>query len=306
VLTPLTEPDVHSNLDPSPDASPDASPDPRPDASPDASPNPALDPDQRRFASVERLIGGEGLASLRRAHVVVVGLGGVGSWAAEALARSGVGRLTLIDLDHVAQSNLNRQLLATLATLGAAKVLAMRERILSIVADCQVVAVDAMVTPDTVDTLLPLDADVVLDAIDAPRSKAAMIACARARKQAIVVCGAAGGRSDPLALRRDDLADITGDRLLAAVRSRLRRDYGFPPPGRSFGVTGLSLSTPAAGGSVGGAISNPSLRVVPRDTRGTAPLACAGYGSIVTVTATMGFAAAAAAIDYCRGNDRQT
>ena len=221
---------------------------------------------------------------LRGAHGVVVGLGGVGSWAAEALARSGVGRLTLVDLDHVAESNLNRQLHATVSTIGIAKVDAMRERILSIVPDCEVQTVDAFVTSEDVAEILPAGSDVVIDAIDAPRAKAAMIRWASDSACAIVVCGAAGGRRDPLALRRVDLADARGDRLLAAVRSRLRRDYGFPAPGQRFGVTAIQAE-------------QFNVQVNPVDVGQGAPLACAGYGSIVTVTAAMGFAAAAAAID---------
>jgi len=215
---------------------------------------------------------------------VVVGLGGVGSWAAEALARSGVGRLTLVDLDHVAESNLNRQLHATVSTIGVAKVDAMRERILSIVPDCAVQTVDAFVTAEDVAERLPKESNVVIDAIDAPRAKAAMIRWAADSGCAIVVCGAAGGRRDPLALRRVDLADARGDRLLAAVRSRLRRDYGFPAPGQRFGVTAIQAE-------------QFNVQVHPVDVGQGAPLACAGYGSIVTVTAAMGFAAAAAAID---------
>ena len=215
---------------------------------------------------------------------MVVGLGGVGSWAAEALARSGVGRLTLIDLDHVAESNLNRQLHATVSTIGLAKVDAMRERILSIVPDCAVQIVDAFVTPEAVSELLPAESQVVIDAIDAPRAKAAMIRWAATTACSIVVCGAAGGRRDPLALRRVDLAEARGDRLLAAVRSRLRRDYGFPAPGVRFGVTAIQAE-------------QQNVPVNPVDIGSGAPLACAGYGSIVTVTAAMGLAAAAAAID---------
>ena len=215
---------------------------------------------------------------------MVVGLGGVGSWAAEALARSGVGHLTLIDLDHVAESNLNRQLHATVSTIGLAKVDAMRERLLSIVPDCAVQTVDAFVTPEAVTELLPAGSNVVIDAIDAPRAKAAMIRWAADSACAIVVCGAAGGRRDPLALRRVDLAEARGDRLLAAVRSRLRRDYGFPAPGPRFGVTAIQAELH-------------NVQVNPVDVGQGAPLACAGYGSIVTVTAAMGFAAAAAAID---------
>lgn len=211
----------------------------------------------------------------------MVGVGGVGSWAAEALVRSGLGAITLIDLDHVAESNLNRQIHALHSTLGAAKVSVMHDRLRDIAPDCRVQATDAFIDPGNVMQLVPEGA-VVVDAIDAPRAKAALIALCRARAQALVVCGAAGGRSDPLALAEDDLALIRGDALIAAVRARLRREHGFPrEPGRRFGVSVIHS------------------REAPAGTRGAgagAGLSCAGYGSVVTVTAAMGMAAAARAI----------
>lgn len=241
----------------------------------------------RRFGGVARLLGGEALERLRGAHVAIAGVGGVGSWAAEALARSGVGRLTLIDLDHVAESNLNRQVHALEATLGASKIAVMAQRIAQISADCAVELVDDFVTHANAGELLPEGA-IVIDAIDQPRAKAAMISVCAQRRQPIVVCGAAGAIADPLGLRCTDLAIARGDRLLASVRSRLRRDHGFTRErDRAFGVpalhfdaqrTGEAASRGAAGSGAGAA------------------LACAGYGSIVTVTATMGFAAASLAI----------
>ncbi len=159
----------------------------------------------RRFGGVARLYGDAALPALARAHVCVIGIGGVGSWTAEALARSGVGQLTLIDLDHVAESNLNRQVHALGSTLGVAKVEAMRARIADIWPDCVVRMVDDFVTEDNVEQLVPAGA-LVVDAIDAPRAKAALIACLRRRGQPMVVCGGAGGRTDPLRLRRDDLS----------------------------------------------------------------------------------------------------
>ncbi|MFN7643492.1 MAG: ThiF family adenylyltransferase [Burkholderiales bacterium] len=239
----------------------------------------------RRFAGVARLYGEAGARRIASAHAVVVGVGGVGSWVAEALARCGIGRLTLIDLDHVSESNVNRQVHALDSTLGASKVATMAARIADISPDTVVVQIDDFVTVDTVDALLAADADVVVDAIDAPRAKAALIATCGARGVPVVVCGGAGGRVDPLALRRTDLADAKGDALLASVRARLRRDHAFPRErGVRFGVDAIWSPAPAGG-------ARP-------ESPGEAgmPLACSGYGSVVMVTAAMGFAAASDAV----------
>ncbi len=235
-----------------------------------------------------------------------MGIGGVGSWCAEALARSGLGRLTLVDLDHVAESNINRQLPALGSTLGAAKVEVMQHRLLDISPGLEVRVVDDFVTVDNAQDLLPPDA-LIVDAIDQPRVKAAMIALARKRAQAIIVCGAAGARTDPLMLRRSDLALVRGDALLSSVRSRLRRDFGFSrSAGEAFGVPAVhSIETPRPGepGCVIDASSGIEAgggHIVDADVLGApgAPLACGGYGSLVTVTAPMGFAAAAAALSF--------
>lgn len=284
---------------------------------------------ERRFGGVSRLLGAGALQRLQAAHFVVVGIGGVGSWAAEALARSGAGALTLVDMDHVAESNINRQVHALEATLGAAKGEAMRERIAGIWPGCRVTMVDDFVTAENAAALLPEGA-VVVDAIDQPRAKAAMIALCRRRGQPLVVCGGAGAVIDPLALRRADLALVRGDPLLAAVRARLRREHGFPrEAGRRFGVQalyfegqrvrdvdageGASCALDDAPAGQGGAPAlRPDAAAVRADVsmapaglaspavpaaRPGAPLACAGYGSLVTVTATLGMAAAGLAIE---------
>ncbi len=245
----------------------------------------------RRFSSVARVYGDTGAQRLWQSHVVVVGIGGVGSWAAEALARSGVGRLTLIDLDHVAESNINRQVHALDSTLGAAKVEVMAARIHEISPDCVVRAVDAFVEPGEEAGLIPADADVVIDAIDAVGAKASLIAWCCARQLPIVVCGAAGGRTDPLQLRVEDLARTQGDALLSAVRARLRRHHGFARPAKGqkalpprFGVEAIFSPEQIAG-------------TRPQVEGGGMPLACAGYGSLVTVTAAMGLAAASRTLD---------
>jgi tRNA A37 threonylcarbamoyladenosine dehydratase len=247
---------------------------------------PADDAASRRFGGVARSYGAAGAARIAAAHVVVVGVGGVGSWVAEALARCGVGRLTLVDLDHVAESNVNRQVHALGSTLGASKVDTMARRIADISPATAVAAVDDFVTADNVASIVPAAVDVVVDAIDGPRAKAALIAHCVARGVPIVVCGAAGGRLDPLALRRSDVADARGDALLASVRARLRRDHAFPRErGVRFGVDAIWSPAPAGG-------ARP-------EAPGEAgmPLACAGYGSVVMVTAAMGFAAAADAVE---------
>ena len=239
----------------------------------------------RRFGGVVRAYGAEAAARIAGAHAVVVGVGGVGSWAAEALARCGIGWLTLIDLDHVAESNVNRQVHALGSTLGASKVGVMAARIADISPLTVVDPVEEFVTVDNVASTVPARAGVVIDAIDSPRAKAALIASCVARGVPVVVCGAAGGRTDPLALRRTDVAEASGDALLASVRARLRRDHGFPRErGARFGVEAIWSAAPVGG-------TRP-------ESPGEAgmPLACAGYGSVVTVNASMGFAAAADAV----------
>ncbi|MEZ5739472.1 MAG: tRNA threonylcarbamoyladenosine dehydratase [Burkholderiaceae bacterium] len=248
----------------------------------------ANDIDPRAQAGVARLLGESAQAGLAAAHVAVVGVGGVGSWAAEALCRSGVGALTLIDLDHVAVSNFNRQVQADLDTVGAAKVLALAARFARIAPGCRVTPIEAFIDSDNLQSLLGPPIGVVIDAIDQTRAKAAMIAHARTQGQRLVVCGAAGARLDPLRLTSNDLALTRGDALLARVRAILRRDHGFPrTPGHLFGVPVIhSTEQPGPRGTPGQTGGNPG-----------SPLACAGYGSIVTVTAAMGMAAAAKAIE---------
>jgi tRNA A37 threonylcarbamoyladenosine dehydratase len=190
----------------------------------------------RRFGGIARLYGAQAAARLEAAHACVIGVGGVGSWAAEALARSGVGALTLIDLDHVAESNFNRQIHALDPTLGQAKVQAMAERIRAIDPHAPVRTVEDFVTPENAAELL-VGFDVVVDAIDNVRAKVAIVAACRARGIPLVMVGGAGGKRDPAALRVDDLARAVQDPLLAKVRARLRRELGFPrEPRKKFGI----------------------------------------------------------------------
>ena len=241
---------------------------------------------QRRFGGIERLYGAGALARATAAHITVIGIGGVGSWAAEALARSGIGRLTLIDLDHVAESNINRQVQALGTTLGAAKVAAMRERILAINPDCTVECVEDFIDEDNVARLLP-GCDAVVDAIDQVRAKAAFIAYCRRAGLRIVTTGGAGGRRDPTRIEITDLSRTTQDALASKVRARLRKEYGFSrDPKQKFGVDCVYSPEQAPRGDA-------SCAVPAVEFDAGAGLNCAGYGSSVAVTASFGFAAAA-------------
>lgn len=237
----------------------------------------------RRFAGVERLYGGATASRIRSAHVVVVGIGGVGSWAAEALARSGVGELTLIDLDHVAESNINRQIHATDLTLGMAKIDAMRERIHSYNSEAKLHTVDEFVTPENVALIVPQSAQVIIDACDQVRAKVALAALAKDRGVACVMSGAAGGKLAPQLIEVADLVDVTHDRLLASVRARLRREHSY-------------TSSPQKKMQVPCVFSREPVRIS-EDCDPEAKLACAGYGSSVMVTASFGMTLASLALE---------
>ena len=181
----------------------------------------------RRFGGLDRLYGVNGAARIRAAHVVVVGVGGVGSWTVEALARSGVGRLTLIDLDHVSESNINRQIQALDDTVGMAKVQALRQRIAHINPDCVVTCVEDFVEPTNWPSLLPdADVDAVIDACDQIKAKTAMAAWALQQRVLFITVGAAGGKRLAHQVDIDDLAHTSHDPLLAKLRYNLRRAHG--------------------------------------------------------------------------------
>lgn len=267
-----------------------------------------LRPDQvadleRRFGGLERLYGPETLRKLVGAHVAVAGIGGVGSWCAEALARSGVGRLTLIDLDHVAESNVNRQLHALTETLGQSKVNAMAARVRGINPHCGLHLVDDFVTPENVAEVLAADLDVLIDCTDQASAKIAMILEGRRRKLPIVVCGGAGGKTNVLALRAGDLSTSLNDALLAKLRNTLRRHHGYP---KGADANGKALKRVPRMGVRALWFDQPAI--LPEQWVGNQPLelggvglqglSCAGYGSSVAITASMGMAAAADAIHF--------
>jgi len=259
---------------------------------------------ERRFGAMTRLYGPDSNIALQHARVAVVGIGGVGSWAAEALARSGVGGLTLIDMDHVAESNVNRQVHALTQTLGQAKIDAMAMRIRGINDTCNLELIDDFLTPENVSELLHESLDYVLDCTDQVPAKIAMVLQARQRKQPLLVCGGAGGKTNMLALRSGDLAESTHDALLGRMRTMLRREHGFARATNEagkikkrvpkMGVRVLWIDQPTILPSAWLGADGGSTSDLAAPLQG---LACAGYGSSVTVTASMGFAAAAAAIN---------
>ena len=247
----------------------------------------------RAFSGVDRLYGNGAYISLRNASITIVGIGGVGSWAAEALARHGVSKISIIDLDNVAESNINRQIQALQPTLGMAKVDALAERIALINPDCLVTRVEDFLTPENVAELLSSRPDVVLDCTDQTSAKVAMAEYCHINGLALFMAGAAGGRTDPTRIRHADLGATQGDALLARVRSLLRRNGRMQLSRKEhFGVEAVYSAEP---------MQTPMTEAcdvtsVPQG------LSCAGYGSSVCVTAGFGFALAARAIQHLLTN----
>ena len=231
----------------------------------------------RRFGGLERLWGVEPAQRVRHSHVAVVGVGGVGSWAVEALARSGVQALTLIDLDHIAESNVNRQLHALTATLGQAKVQALQERIAQINPDCHVHTIEDFVTAENWPQILPTPVDAVLDACDQLDAKRAMATWAMAQNKPFVTVGAAGGKRWAHQVDVADLMAVTHDPLLAKLRKAVRPLLA----GRTrSGITCVFSKE---------AVAPPDISCAPASD---GSLNCHGYGSVVSVTATFGMCAA--------------
>jgi tRNA A37 threonylcarbamoyladenosine dehydratase len=242
---------------------------------------------ERRFGGIRRLYGDAALERFRKAHICVVGVGGVGSWAAEALARSAVGRITLIDLDHVAESNVNRQIHALGNAFGKAKVTAMAERIAEINPACEVMQIEDFVSQGNLDALLGRGYDYVIDAIDSASVKAAMIAWCRRHKVRMITSGGAGGRIDATRVRLDDLSRTIQDPLLSRVRTLLRRDYGFPREAKKkFGIDCVFSDEP---------LRRPT-QACEVDQTALTGLNCAGFGSSMCVTANFGLIMAGAVL----------
>ncbi len=245
---------------------------------------------------LDRLYGPSGVDRLVAAHVAVVGLGGVGSWVAEGLARSGVGRLTLIDMDHVAPSNLNRQVHALQSNLGQSKVAAMQERVLGFGMATNVRAVDEFVTPENWPALLESnDVDLLIDACDDFTAKLCMAAWALDTGTPCITVGAAGGKKQAHRTRISDLSEVTHDPLLAKLRYTLRKSGGAARTGRIGLVCVSSDESVQAQNSV--CAVDQSGKPLPPAAPG-APLACHGYGSSIAVTASFGFAAVGVALNW--------
>lgn len=249
----------------------------------------------RRFGGMDRLYGLTGAAKIASAHVMVVGIGGVGSWVAESLARCGVQELTLVDMDHIAESNINRQIHALESTLGMAKVQAMKERIAQINPTCIVHTVDEFVTPDNwTDLIIQVHANAalrspvvaVVDACDQVKAKVTMAEWAIQEKKYLVTIGAAGGKREAHKVEQGDLSTVTHDPLLAQLRYRLRKEKGAPKDGKKMGVQCVfsreSVAPP-----------DPSCEL-----EGDGTLNCHGYGSVVTVTASFGMVASSMIINF--------
>ena len=243
---------------------------------------------ETRFGGIARLYGQGGLEKLRAAHVGVVGIGGVGTWAAEALARSGVGALTLVDLDEVCVTNINRQLHALTETVGRAKVEAMAERIRAINPDCRVTTEQKFFNEQTAAELFAPKYDFVLDAIDDVTNKVLLLVRCREKKIPVITSGGAGGRRELTSVRLGDLSQASHDKLLAEVRRRLRAEHGFPA-----GQSAMNLPCvysvertvyPQADGSVC------EMRSAAED--GTKLNCNGGLGSATFVTGAFGFATA--------------
>jgi tRNA A37 threonylcarbamoyladenosine dehydratase len=242
---------------------------------------------ERRFGGLRRLYGDAAYDNLRAMRVAVVGLGGVGSWAVEALARSGVAQLVLIDFDHVAESNINRQVQALGRTVGQSKGQALKERVADIHPGCHVDVIDDFATPENWPALLTAPVDALIDACDQTRTKVALGAWALRERCAFVSVGAAGGKRHAQNVQVGDLGEVTNDALLASLRQRLRRDHAAARQGR-MGVRCVysreSAAAPAGEDPSAGAAALGGLN-------------CHGYGSSVMVTATFGFVAATQAVE---------
>ncbi|MBI1891600.1 MAG: tRNA cyclic N6-threonylcarbamoyladenosine(37) synthase TcdA [Burkholderiales bacterium] len=241
---------------------------------------------ERRFGGVARLYGKEALDCFHQAHVCVIGVGGVGSWVVEALARSAIGNITMIDLDNVAESNINRQIQALSDTLGKAKVTALAERVAQINPYCRVTQIEDFIAEDNLAEMIGIDKfDYIVDAIDNVRAKVALIAYCRQHGIKLITIGGAGGQIDPTKIEIRDLCRTEQEPLLAKVRKRLRALHGFPRGTKNkFGIDAVFSTEP---------LRFPEGEACEIDAEGITGLNCAGFGSSMPVTASFGLVAAA-------------
>ncbi|MCK8640090.1 tRNA threonylcarbamoyladenosine dehydratase [Acinetobacter schindleri] len=230
----------------------------------------------RRFAGVAKIYGDDSFHHYENSHVMVIGIGGVGSWAVEALARTGIGELTIVDMDVVAASNINRQLPAMTTTLGREKIEIMAERCRAINPRIKVNLIDDYLTPENVKEILAGNPDIILDCIDDVKAKFALMLHCRFNKIPLIVSGGAGGKLDPLKIRVADLSKTEQDPMLAKLRAQLRAKGICKKPKEKFGITCVySIDNPFS-----------SADVCP-----SAGLRCGGYGSAVVVTSSFAMVA---------------
>ncbi|MDE8035589.1 tRNA cyclic N6-threonylcarbamoyladenosine(37) synthase TcdA [Actinobacillus equuli subsp. equuli] len=246
-----------------------------------------IDNYEQRFGGIGRLYTPEGLAKLRQAHICVIGIGGVGSWAVEALARSGIGKITMIDMDDICVTNINRQIHAMTGTVAQLKTEAMKERIERINPECVVEIIDDFITPENIPEYLNRGYDYVIDAIDSVKTKVALIAYCKRNKIRMITTGGAGGQTDPTQIQITDLSKTIQDPLASKVRSLLRKEYNFSQnPKRKFGIDCVFSTQPL---------------IFPKMGEGcevSATMNCAnGFGAVTMVTATFGFFAVSRVID---------
>ncbi|WP_413478460.1 tRNA cyclic N6-threonylcarbamoyladenosine(37) synthase TcdA [Vibrio hibernica] len=255
---------------------------------------PASDSYNQRFGGTRRLYGYSEVDILRAAHVCVIGIGGVGSWAVEALARTGIGHLTLIDMDDVCVTNINRQIHAMTGTVGQSKIEVMAERVKLINPECEVALIDDFITPENIADYISKDFDYVLDAIDSLKPKAALLAYCRSNKIKVITIGGAGGQVDPTQIKVADLSKTVQDPLAKKLKDTLRRFHNFSKnPQRKFGIDCVfsteQLKYPQPDGSVCGVKST---------AEGPKRMDCAnGFGAATVVTASFGFVAVAKIVE---------
>jgi tRNA A37 threonylcarbamoyladenosine dehydratase len=244
----------------------------------------------RRFGGIARLYGARALNRFRSAHICVVGVGGVGSWVVEALARSAIGELTLIDLDNVAESNINRQIQALSSTVGMAKIDALARRIAEINPSCKVNLIEDFVGADNLDAMIGARAyDYVVDAIDSVKAKTALIAYCKAKSLPLVVVGSAGGKMDATMIQVRDLSRTEQEPMLKKVRKQLRTEHNFPRGSKNNFHIDAVFSMEPLKFPVG---EEESCSIDSDDREGVTGLNCAGFGSAMVVTATFGMVVA--------------
>ncbi|WP_386692746.1 MULTISPECIES: tRNA cyclic N6-threonylcarbamoyladenosine(37) synthase TcdA [unclassified Lonepinella] len=246
-----------------------------------------IDNFEQRFGGIGRLYTPAGLARLRQAHICVIGIGGVGSWAVEALARSGIGKITMIDMDDICVTNINRQIHALTGNVGKLKTEVMAERIGLINPECHVQIIDDFLSNENLANYITADYDYVIDAIDSVKTKSALIAYCKRNKIKMITIGGAGGQTDPTQIQITDLSKTIQDPLLSKVRSTLRREYHFSQnPKRKFGIDAVFSTQPL---------------IFPQMTENceiSASMNCAnGFGAAMMITATFGFFAVSRVID---------